>query len=169
MAKAKTVMVNGAIEWQAAADAAELLLTMAAAQELGLVDRKLPIDVARCTELLLAAAAQGVHPRPGPATNASLLASVRFPETDDTVRALRDWKSLGSGGSILPVRVQRISGAIPDARAIVRYQNETYSDTMAEVRVNARQLQVHLAFNDGWYVIDLEQLVKSINNIANER
>lgn len=151
---------EGDIQWQAAADAAELLLTMQAGLELGLVDASLPINVTRCRDLLMEAEMRGITPRPGPGTNAGLLAKliIRGDETSSQVRL----KKPGNAAIKIDLKVQRIFGAIPEAKAIVKFRNSEKRETLAEVRINPEQVQIYLVAAQRYYAIQLFDLVEQI-------
>lgn len=151
---------DGPIEWQAAADSAELLLTLAAAQDYGLIDKRLPINVGRCSAILLQAEQRGIVPRPGPATNASLLTTIKSPMPVEGMRHLP--KSVGNGAVRISVKAQRISMPMDDARQVVLLRRPEDRARYAQVDVNAKHLQIHLVEADRYYLVDLTELIHEV-------
>lgn len=147
------------IEWQAVADAAEMMLTLAAGQEFGLVDAALPIDITRCKNLLMEAELRGVVPRPGPATNGGLLGKLRLatPSKDDG----RDFRRLSSSAVSVDVKVQRIAGVITGGVRVIDFYNGERK-RLATVSATQTQFIFHLKAVDRYYSIDLENLVCDI-------
>ena len=161
MAKLKAERIpDNNIEWQAAADAAEMLLSIDAARQYGLVDQKMQIDVGRCRDVLMEASLRDITPRPGPGTNGGLLAKLLMPGVDPAT--LPKSRKKPNAAIHIEIRAQRMFGVIPDAKAVIKYLHPKTKKPLASIRVNDEQLQVHLVAAERYYAINIIDLAGEV-------